>query len=112
MTQQCRRIFKRRSPFSQWPTICTRGNEYFASSQICNGQAEGNIIRDPGNFDPARISGLPTSEQIRQILEKTIFYDTPPFDRNSSFSFRNMLEGFANPDSGMNGKKAFKTGQT
>ena len=92
-----------RSIFSQWLTICTRENEYFDEEGQCDGVTEDPIIRNPGVFDPAKISGLPTSVEVTNIFQLGIFYDTRPYDKTSNLSFRNLLEGFASPFTGAYG---------
>ena len=48
------------------------------------------LTRNPGK-DPAYAT-LPTAEDVQNIMS-TKSFDTPPFDKTSSNSFRNKLEG-------------------
>ena len=70
----------------------------------CTGEAESFIERNPGNYDPVKISGLPTSNEVSSMFETGTSYDTPAFDRTADMSLRNILEGFANPNNGIRGK--------
>ena len=90
-----------RSPFYDWDAVCTKGNDYIVRGLQCTGEAEGSIIRNPGNFDPDKITGLPTSNQVFSMLDLDTRYDTPDFDDSANASFRNILEGFADPNNGV-----------
>ena len=70
----------------------------------CAGNDEGSLLRNYGNFNLSRISGLPTVTQVENIYNLASTFDTPDYDLNSSFSFRNLLEGFGNPETGMRGR--------
>jgi len=70
----------------------------------CNGEPEGEIERNPGNFDPLKLTGLPTSNEVRNMFQIGTSYDTPSYDRTANMSHRNVLEGFADPNSGISGE--------
>ena len=70
----------------------------------CAGNDEGNILRNYGNFDPRRLSGLPTAAEVENIYNLASTYDTPSYNIHSNYSFRSMLEGFANPVTGKRGR--------
>ncbi|KAM8976638.1 tyrosinase [Pelodytes ibericus] len=86
--------------FSSWQIVCSEAEEYNNLRTLCNGTGEGPIIRNPGKQDQSRVSGLPTSAQVEACLSLTD-YDTGPMDRSANFSFRNTLEGFADPFTGL-----------
>ncbi|GCC22372.1 tyrosinase [Chiloscyllium punctatum] len=85
------------SVFAAWQVICTRSEEYNSREVLCNGVPEGPIQRNPGNQDKERTPKLPISAEVEFCLTLTN-YEMPPFDKLANFSFRNTLEGFANPN--------------
>ncbi|XP_078258817.1 tyrosinase [Rhinoraja longicauda] len=88
------------SIFSAWQVICTRQQDYNRRGVLCDGSPEGPIQRNPGNQDRERTPKLPSSLEVEFCLSLTE-YETPPFDKFSNYSFRNTLEGFANPNDGI-----------
>ncbi|XP_059820579.1 tyrosinase [Hypanus sabinus] len=88
------------SIFSTWQVICTKPDDYNRRGVLCDGSPEGPIRRNPGNHDSTRTPKLPSSSEVEYCLSLTE-YETPPFDKFANYSFRNTLEGFANPGNGI-----------
>ncbi|KAJ0022180.1 hypothetical protein NQD34_009670 [Periophthalmus magnuspinnatus] len=88
------------SVFSSWKVICTQPEEYNSREALCNSTGEGPLLRNPGNHDTNRVQRLPTSADVEFAVSLSQ-YETGAMDRFSNMSFRNVLEGFASPMSGM-----------
>ncbi|KAJ8256759.1 hypothetical protein COCON_G00189110 [Conger conger] len=88
------------SVFSSWKVVCTQPEEYNSRAALCNGTGEGPLLRNPGNHDRARVNRLPTSADVEFVVSLPE-YETEPLDRTANMSFRNVLEGFASPETGM-----------
>lgn len=89
------------SVFSAWKTICTKTGEddYQLVGMQCDGTPEAPLLRNYGEYDDALSSGLPSSADVWTSLRFSR-YETPPFNKSSNGSFRNIMEGFAQPSSG------------
>ncbi|XP_042270526.1 tyrosinase [Thunnus maccoyii] len=88
------------SVFSSWKVICTQPEEYNSREALCNATGEGPLLRNPGNHDTNRVQRLPTTADVDFTVGLPA-YETGPMDRFSNMSFRNVLEGFASPETGM-----------
>uniref|UniRef100_W5KN36 Tyrosinase n=1 Tax=Astyanax mexicanus TaxID=7994 RepID=W5KN36_ASTMX len=88
------------SVFSSWKVICSRAPEYSLNGVLCDGREEGPLLRNPGKHDRNLASGLPTSAEVDFTLGLSQ-YDTGPMDRTANMSFRNTLEGFGDPRTGL-----------
>uniref|UniRef100_A0A8C9CC83 Tyrosinase n=2 Tax=Phocoena sinus TaxID=42100 RepID=A0A8C9CC83_PHOSS len=86
--------------FSSWQVICSQLEEYNSRHTLCNGTSEGPILRNPGNHDKARTPRLPSSADVEFCLSLTQ-YESGSMDKAANFSFRNTLEGFASPLTGI-----------
>ncbi|XP_059895946.1 L-dopachrome tautomerase [Gadus macrocephalus] len=87
-------LISNQSRFSNWGVVCDSLDEYNRLVVLCNGSSEGVIRR--GLAGRANVS-LPTMSDVRSCLGIRDF-DSPPYFTNSSFSFRNALEGYERPD--------------
>ena len=90
--------------FEDWLTICypleTNGTN---NSNLCDPNAKtGKLKRSPAGMQK-QMNGLnmtlPTKKEVAFALRFET-YDLPPFSEESSCSFRNLLEGYANTTSG------------
>ncbi|XP_063807463.1 tyrosinase [Pseudophryne corroboree] len=86
--------------FSSWQIVCSQPEEYNRLRIVCNGTSEGPLLRSPGRHDRNRTPRLPTSADVEACLSMAN-YDTGLMDRTANFSFRNTLEGFTIPQSGI-----------
>ena len=89
--------------FEKWWTICTR-EETNQLTKICN--PNDRITKLTRNTDEEKARKerdftmtFPTSEEVSFAL-RFKSYDVPPYSKESSCSFRNILEGYANTKTG------------
>uniref|UniRef100_A0A1B8XYP0 Tyrosinase copper-binding domain-containing protein n=1 Tax=Xenopus tropicalis TaxID=8364 RepID=A0A1B8XYP0_XENTR len=86
------------SHFYNWRSICS-GYNY--PDAYCPGATDGyqeRLHRKPG-ADPLA-NTLPSFQDVENTLKWRDF-DTPPYDSTATRSFRNILEGFMNPQDGV-----------
>ncbi|XP_062873234.1 tyrosinase [Trichomycterus rosablanca] len=88
------------SVFSSWKVICSLPEVYNEREVLCNGEPEGPLLRNPGNHDHDRVDRLPTNDDVEFVLSLKQ-YETDTLDRRANMSFRNVLEGFADPATGI-----------
>ncbi|XP_063069394.1 L-dopachrome tautomerase [Engraulis encrasicolus] len=82
------------SRFAKWGVVCNSLDEYNQLVTLCNGSMEGPLRR---GMMQRRNMSLPTMTDVRSCLRIRDF-DSPPYFTNSTFSFRNALEGYDMPD--------------
>ncbi|XP_039888384.1 tyrosinase-like [Simochromis diagramma] len=88
------------SVFSSWTVLCSQAQDYSARGVLCDATEEGPLRRNPGNHNRNLVERLPTSDDVEFTLSLTN-YDTGPMDRGANMSFRNTLEGFGDPQTGL-----------
>ncbi|XP_076876213.1 tyrosinase-like [Brachyhypopomus gauderio] len=88
------------SVFSSWKVICSRAPEYSMRGVLCDGREEGPLLRNPGKHDRNVADGLPTAANVEFTLNLAQ-YDTGDMDVTANMSFRNTLEGFGDPQTGL-----------
>ncbi|KAF6720549.1 Tyrosinase [Oryzias melastigma] len=88
------------SVFSSWQVLCSQAEEYNNRGVLCDAREEGPVRRNPGNHDRNLVERIPTSAEVEFTLNLPN-YDTGPMDRTANMSFRNTLEGFGDPQTGL-----------
>ncbi|KAA8586901.1 tyrosinase [Etheostoma spectabile] len=88
------------SVFSSWKVLCSQAQDYNDRGVLCDAVDEGPLRRNPGNHNRNLVERLPTSADVEFTLSLTN-YDTGAMDRGANMSFRNTLEGFGDPKTGL-----------
>lgn len=88
------------SVFSSWKVLCSRAEDYNNRGVLCDARQEGPLRRNPGNHNRNVVEQLPTSADVEFALSLNN-YDTGAMDRTANMSFRNTLEGFGDPRTGL-----------
>ncbi|XP_076026856.1 tyrosinase-like [Genypterus blacodes] len=93
------------SVFSSWTVLCSRAEVYNERGVLCDARGEGPLRRNPGNHNRNVVERLPTSAEVEFTVSLSN-YDTGDMDRGANMSFRNTLEGFGDPQTGLGGSAA------
>ncbi|XP_030009112.1 tyrosinase-like [Sphaeramia orbicularis] len=88
------------SVFSSWKVLCSQAEDYNNRGVLCDAREEGPLRRNPGNHNRNVVERLPTTAEVEFTLGLTN-YDTGAMDRTANMSFRNTLEGFGDPRTGL-----------
>ncbi|KAM4546400.1 tyrosinase-like [Fundulus diaphanus] len=88
------------SVFSSWRVLCSQAEDYNDRGVLCDARDEGPLRRNPGNHNRNLVERLPTSAEVEFTLSLPN-YDTGAMDRTANMSFRNTLEGFGDPQTGL-----------
>ncbi|KAJ8350068.1 hypothetical protein SKAU_G00251980 [Synaphobranchus kaupii] len=82
--------------FHDGGVVCNSLDQYNQLVTLCNGTSEGVLMRGFPESTNNNLS-LPTMNDVRSCLNLKDF-DSPPYFTNSTFSFRNALEGYDRPN--------------
>uniref|UniRef100_A0A8D3B574 Tyrosinase n=1 Tax=Scophthalmus maximus TaxID=52904 RepID=A0A8D3B574_SCOMX len=88
------------SVFSSWRVLCSRAQDYNDGGVLCDATQEGPLRRNPGGHNRNVTERLPTSAEVEFTLGLTD-YDAGAMDRSANMSFRNTMEGFGDPRTGL-----------
>ncbi|XP_054610758.1 tyrosinase-like [Dunckerocampus dactyliophorus] len=88
------------SIFSSWRVLCSQAQDYNDRGVLCDARAEGLLRRNPGNHNRNVVERLPTSADVAFTLSLAN-YDSGAMDRTANMSFRNTMEGFGDPQTGL-----------
>ena len=83
---------------NDWHTICNE-KETLQKTQICDLNHKKPFLKRLKDSDRKVHEDFPTKDEVNFALRFEQF-DLPPYNRNSSCSFRNLLEGFVNTSTG------------